>query len=109
MPKKKRAAKSVKRKTRKRSRPLSGLGFAPEQHKKRHEDYETDARRFLRDVDQEIDAGRCDIAFSRLIDGVSYAGMAEAEAQGASQDSAAIQALASSVIKNFRKSCKIGG
>ena len=105
MPKKKRAAKTAKRKTRKRS--LSGLGFAPEQHKKRHEDYETDARRFLRDVGEEIDAGRCDVAFSRLIDGVSYAGMAEAEAQGASLDSAAIQALASSVIKNFRKSCKI--
>jgi hypothetical protein len=99
---KKAAARTARKPVRK------ALGFLPEQHKKRNADFEADARRFLREVSTEIDSGRCEIAFSRLIDGVSYAGMAEAEAQGAGGDSAAIASLAAAAIKSFRKSCKVG-
>ena len=84
------------------------LGLAPEQHARRSADFVTDARRFLRDVEDEVDAGNCKTAFSRLIDGISYAGMAEAEAQGAGQDAGPIASLAATAVKYFRKSCKVG-
>lgn len=105
MPKKLKTAKvPVKNKPRSR-----GLGFGPEEHKKRETGFINDARRFLREVEDEADAGNCATAFSRLIDGVSYAGMAEAEAQSAGADAAPIASLAASAVKYFRKTCKVGG
>ena len=95
------------RKRSKTSKKKISLGFPPEQHKKREQDFVSDARRFLRDVEDEADAGNCQTAFSRLIDGVSYAGMAEAEAQSAGQDAAPIASLAASAVKYFRKTCKV--
>lgn len=93
-----------------KSKPRSrALGFGPEEHKKREAGFIGDARRFLRDVEDEADAGNCSTAFARLIDGVSYAGMAEAEAQASGADAAPIAALASSAVKYFRKTCKVGG
>lgn len=91
-----------------KSKKKTSLGLAPEQHAKRISDFVNDARRFLRDVEDEVDAGNCKTAFSRLIDGISYAGMAEAEAQGAGQDAAPIASIAASAVKYFRKSCKVG-
>lgn len=83
------------------------LGFPPEQHVKRAQTYETDAVRFLREVENEADAGRCSVAFDRLIDGVAYAGMAEAESQGSGggNDVAPLQSLAASTIRYYRKNC----
>ena len=88
-------------------KPSVSLGFPPEQHQKRATTYENDAVRFLRDVESEVDSGRCPVAFDRLIDGVAYAGMAEAEAQGAGDkaDVAPLQSLAASTIRYYRKNC----
>jgi hypothetical protein len=96
-----------KRRSVKKSKPKVSLGFPPDEHRKRAKDYELDAVRFLRDVENEADAGRCPIAFDRLIDGVSYAGMAEAEAQGSGSvsDVAPLQSLAASAIRYYRKNC----
>jgi DNA-directed RNA polymerase specialized sigma subunit len=43
-------------KRRKSIKKKSSLGFPPEQHKKREQDFVSDARRFLRDVEDEADA-----------------------------------------------------
>lgn len=101
--KKKLATKS----RRKKSPALGALGFPPEQHKKRSETYEHDAVRFLREVENEADSGRCEVAFDRLIDGIAYTGMAEAEAQGAGggNDVAPLQSLAATTIRYYRKNC----
>lgn len=104
---KKKSRKVVRRPSGGKTAKLAGLGFPPEQHQKRAREYETDAVRFLRDVENETDAGRCPVAFDRLIDGISYAGMAEAEAQGAGSvaDVAPLQSLAASAIRYYRKNC----
>lgn len=96
----------AKKKTRRPAKKVS-LGFPPDQHQKRAQTYETDAVRFLRDVENESDAGRCSVAFDRLIDGISYAGMAEAEAQGAGgvDSIAPLQSLAATTIRYYRKNC----
>ena len=99
-------AKPKRKRSRKKS-ALGGLGFAPDEHKKRQTTYEFDARSMFRAVDDELESGKCDIAFSRLIDGVSYAGMAEAEASGAGNDSGTLKSLTASAIRAFRKSCKV--
>ena len=99
------------KKTKKSRRPAvkkpAGLGVPPDQHQKRAQTYETDAVRFLRDVENETDAGRCFVAFDRLIDGISYAGMAEAEAQGAGgvDSIAPLQSLTATTIRYYRKNC----
>lgn len=100
-------AKSKKKSRRPVVKKPAGLGFPPDQHQKRAQTYETDAVRFLRDVENEADAGRCSVAFDRLIDGVSYVGMAEAEAQGAgSADTIApLQSLTATTIRYYRKTC----
>lgn len=86
------------------------LGFPPEEHEKRVHNYERDAVTFLREVENEADSGRCDIAFDRLIDGVSYVGMAEAEAQGTKgkSDVLPLKGLAASAIRYYRKNCGVG-
>lgn len=100
--------KHAKKKVARRKRQLSGLGLPPEQHVKRSETYEFDAVRFLRDMENEVDSGRCPVAFNRLIDGVSYAGMAEAESQGAGKGDGHIgplQSLVASSVRYYRKNC----
>lgn len=99
-------AKPKSKRKRSKSR-LAGLGFAPVEHKKRQSTYEHDARSMFRAVEDELESGKCDIAFSRLIDGVSYAGMAEAEANGAGNDANTLKSLTATAIRSFRKSCKV--
>lgn len=101
------AAKKKSKARRPAVKKPAALGFPPEEHKKRAQGYETDAVRFLRDVESEADAGRCPVAFDRLIDGVAYTGMAEAEAQGSGSaaDVAPLQSLAASAIRYYRKTC----
>jgi hypothetical protein len=92
------------------SKKKVALGFPPEEHQKRAKTYERDAVTFLREVENEADAGRCDVAFDRLIDGVSYAGMVEAEAQGSAGkgDVLPLKGLAASAIRYYRKNCGVG-
>lgn len=51
---------------------------------------------------------KCAIAFAKLIDGVSYAGMAEAEAAGAGKSGSKYAAAATAAMKSFKAACKIG-
>jgi hypothetical protein len=100
----------AKKKTRRPAAKKVSLGFPPEEHQKRAQNYERDAVTFLREVENEADAGRCEIAFDHLIDGVSYAGMAEAEAQGSGgkENVLPLKGLAASAIRYYRKNCGVG-
>ena len=97
------------RKSRRPTRVPVKLGSSPAVHAQRLEEYARDSDTFLRDAIREADEGRCDVAFSRFVDGVSYAGMAEAEAKGAGlgaeQQRIAQRTIAA--VRRFKTACRL--
>lgn len=92
----------------KRKHKTKALGLPPEDHRSRAAKFEQDAVRLLRDADAHLDENKCAIAFDRLIDGISYAGMAEAEHGGAGdQPPKDLSALAAKTIRAFRTTCGV--
>ena len=51
---------------------------------------------------------KCSVAFARLIDGVSYSGMAEAEAANANRSTSRYALDATEAMKLFKTACKVG-
>ena len=83
------------------------LGSPVEVHVKQERSAASDTRRLLREARASIKQGACAVAFSRLVDAVSYGGMAEAEAKGAGDPTKARQHAKDvvGVVTLFRSSC----
>lgn len=85
----------------------SGLGLPPAEHKKNEEEYARSAKAFFRGVEDDASGSRCELAFGKLLNGISYAGMAEAEAKGHGGTGSEYAKQTLSAVKTFKAACKV--
>lgn len=94
--------------SRARSKGLGSLGMPPDAHRSREEGFARQAKDKIAAMNAALREKKCSVAFAKLIDGVSYSGMAEAEAAGSGKKSASYASDAVSAMRAFRDVCKIG-
>ena len=75
--------------------------FAP----KEADTYAKNAETFFRGAAEEK---KCGVAFEKLLNGVSYAGMAEAEAKREGKSGAEYAKQTLDAVKRFKMTCKLG-
>ncbi len=85
----------------------SGLGLPPAEHKKNEEEYARSAKAFFRGVEDDASGSRCELAFEKLLNGVSYAGMAEAEAKRAGKSGSEFAKQTFEAVKQFKLTCRV--
>lgn len=70
-------------------------------------DYEKNAQTFFRGAAADVSENKCDLAFEKLLNGVSYAGMAEAEAKRAGKTGSEFAKQTFEAVKQFKLTCRV--
>ncbi len=70
-------------------------------------DYEKNAKTFFRGAAEAVSENKCDLAFEKLLNGVSYAGMAEAEAKRTGKSGSEFAKQTFEAVKQFKLTCRV--
>lgn len=69
--------------------------------------YGDTARSFFKGALDDAKASKCEIAFDKLVEGISYAGMAEADAKAAGREGSDFARETLEAVTRFKTACKV--